>query len=183
MNGPEDLSRGFTLLEVMIGLLLAGIAVVGAAASFRTLSDQAGRMERVAEGVDHRRNAERVLRHLAANLRVPESSLSVAGGPLFCEFSSWCEAPASSLFPCRVAVRVEASGDETRLVLEIADENPTRESRATVMELWRARSARIRYLLESRNGGTWADSWSVMTLPLALGLVSDSSTLLLPLGR
>jgi hypothetical protein len=44
------------------------------------------------------------------------------------------------------------------------------------------RVAAFLYLEEARNGGSWSTSWSDRVPPLAVGVILDADTLILPIG-
>src|SRR5689334_15918905 len=95
-------ATGFTLLEVMVALVIGGMAVAGAAALLGVLGERAQAVERAGARADGDANAERVLRLLVANLNLPDTTRSFAGDPNTVGFRSWCETPAGWLDRCAV---------------------------------------------------------------------------------
>ena len=166
---------GFTLIEVMVALMIGGMAVAGAAALLAALGNRAEAIERAGIGVDQDANAERLLRGLVANLDLSsDSAPSFVGDANGARFQAWCEMPAGWLGHCRVRLSLERRGDLASLRLQVDDPGPS------VIDLRRdLREARFRYLISVDDVLTWTDRSSHLVPPLAVALIVERDTLLL----
>lgn len=173
--------RGFGLLELMVAIAIAGMAVSAAAVLLVSLGDRISAVRVSAERADRDANAERLLTALVRNLDAgSDRDRLLEGEPDEVRFSSWCDGPRGRPEPCQVHLLVveTAIGHdvEVRLTGHHAPDS-------LAFLLWRgARSAKIIYLVDAGNGGTWAEQWVITPFPLGLGLVLDADTLVLPAG-
>lgn len=168
---------GFTLIEVMVALVVGGMAVAAAAALLSGLGDRAAAVERVAERVDRDANGERLLRSLLANLALsPDTAVhSLTGDATSARFGAWCDAPEGWLERCAVRLFFEQPGGVPSLRLALTGAVPT------TMELRRGfRAGGLRYLVDAEHGGRWASTWTHIVPPLAVAVIMDRDTLLLP---
>lgn len=168
-------SRGFTLIEVTVALVIGGLAISAAAALLLALDERAGALAAARVRVDRDANAERLLRHLTDNLILQDSAPTLRGDARHLSFHSWCETPAGWLGRCNVRLTIAPRGDEQTLVLEldgVADQ---------IIKLRTARALVFRYLSDARHRGRWTERWSATVLPHAIAVIGDRDTLLLPL--
>lgn len=181
-------TQGFTLLEVLVGLVIGSVALGGAAALFVGLS---GHVDLVAEAsfrTDRDANAERLLRSLVSSAHLGgEEGFPLEGDEREVRFLSWCQPPDRWPTPCSVRLTVPVRGELAAVVLEAtAPGGPSAgvPVAGTSIELWSGlRTGRILYLVRGSDGGQWTDRWSDRGLPAAVGLVLDRDTLVLSLGR
>ena len=166
---------GFTLIEVMVALMIGGMAVAGAAALLDALGNRAEAIERAGIGVDRDANAERLLRGLVANLDLSsDSTPSFVGDINAARFRAWCESPAGWLAHCTVHLSLERRGDLASLRLQVDNPGPS------VIELGHdLRGARFGYLFSVDDVLTWTDRASHLVPPLAVALIVERDTLLL----
>ena len=168
---------GFTLIEVMVALVIGGMAVAGAAALLTSLRDRGEAVARTAAQADGDANAERLLRRLLANLDLSADSTkpSFAGDADGMRFQTWCDTPAGWLGRCIARLSLERHDDLASLRLEIDDPD------STVIELRKdLRGARFRYLISIDDVPTWLDRFSRLVVPGAVALIVGRDTLLLP---
>lgn len=188
MTCPAPRTQGFTLLEVLVGLVIGGVALAGAAALFVGLS---GHVDRVAEAsfrTDRDANAERLLRSVVSSTHVGgEEGFPLEGDEGEVRFLSWCQPPDRWPTSCSVRLTVPVRGEVAAVVLETtALDVPSAgfPVAGTRIELWSGlRTGRILYLVRGSDGGEWTDRWTDRRLPAAVGLVLDRDTLVLSLGR
>ncbi len=167
---------GFTLIEVMVALVIGGMAVAGAAALLSGLADRAQAIARAATRADGDANAERVLRALVANLELStDTTPSFVGDATSARFRAWCDTPGGWLERCTARLFFEQRGELASLRLELIGRE------ATVIELQSGiRAGRFRYLVNVDHVLTWKDTWSHLVPPTAVAVIAERDTLLLP---
>lgn len=169
---------GFTLIEILVALAIAGVVVLSARLLLEELADDAdGIMTRASEA-DVRANAERTLRELVLRLEVgTEDARRFAGDERAARFTSWCDVPRGWQERCTVTLAVDFEGRAPMLAASL--------STGDVLVLRRGfANASLRYLGDAARGGTWFRSWGEsITAPLAIGLVLDADTLILRIGE
>jgi prepilin-type N-terminal cleavage/methylation domain-containing protein len=170
--------RGFTLIEVLVALAIAGTIIVTARALLEQLADDAEKLVVHAAESDSRANAEQTLRELALRLEVgTEDARRFAGDERATRFTSWCEVPRGWQERCRVTLALDLDGREPVLAAAL--------STGEVLVLRRGfTTGSLRYLGDAARGGTWFRSWGEsITAPLAIGVVLDADTLILRIGE
>lgn len=188
VSGLNGRSRdGFTLIEVMLALMIGGMAISGAALLLMGLSDRGRAIDAVAWQVDREANAERLLRTTVRNLELSsDMTPSLEGNATSAHFRSWCDSPIGWPVPCSVHLAVRETAHGQTLLLELRQVDPgIRPERdpngPTVIDLWnRLQYARILYLIDAGQGGRWTDQWSELVPPPAVGVIVNSDTLILP---
>ena len=165
-----------TLLELMVAMVIGGMALAGAGTLVAALSDRAVAIDRAATRVDHDANAERLLRALFANLDLEGDTTKPAltGDTRTLRFRSWCDAPLDRLERCTVGLMLVQDSGHSVLRLE--------ETTAVtqVVELRRGfRTGTFSYLISAEHMGTWTGSWSGLVPPPAVAIIMDGDTLLL----
>lgn len=178
---PRRKSRkpsGFTLIEVMVALVVSAIVLLGARAMLGAVGDAATRISQEGARLDTSANADRTLRSLVRNLDLGFANDAVfAGDTRQVTFASWCDMPSGWQERCRVTVAIERRTDGDALVL-----HTTRGDAIVVRE--RMRSGSLRYLATVYGGGEWIRTWGVgITAPLAIGILLDGDTLIVPIGE
>jgi prepilin-type N-terminal cleavage/methylation domain-containing protein len=170
---------GFTLVEVMVALVVGGMAVAGAGALLGALADRARAIERAAASADGDANAERELRSLLASLDVSADTTvpSFVGDADSATFRAWCETPAGWLDHCTAHLRFGQRDGAAVLSLELQG------AYSSAIDLRRAfQRGRFGYLVEIDRHLTWVDRLSRLVPPTALAVIIDADTLLLPVG-
>lgn len=170
--------RGFTLIEVVLALVIAGTVVLSARMLLEELADDAQAIVAHASGVDARANAERELRELVLRLEVgTDGARRFAGDERAARFTSWCDMPRGWQERCTVTLAVDREGREPVLAASL--------STGEMLVLRRGfATGSLRYLGDAARGGTWFRSWGEsITAPFAIGIVLDADTLILRIGE
>jgi prepilin-type N-terminal cleavage/methylation domain-containing protein len=169
---------GFTLLEIVVALALTGMLLLGARVLLGSVTDAAERLSATVAAADRAANSLRLLRDLAGRAEVRHPGGVPFRGPgRAARWESWCDFPAGWQERCVVALAVVSVGEESSVVLTVADGRLYRV-RAGL------RSARLVYLSSPADGGTWVAQWaSELTPPFALGVVTEQDTLIVRVGE
>jgi prepilin-type N-terminal cleavage/methylation domain-containing protein len=178
---------GFTLIEVMLSLVIGGMAVAASALLLLGLADRGSAIDASARRVDRAANAERLVRATVRNLQLSEDTTPpLKGTAKSARFHSWCDAAAGWPAPCYVHlfIRDTAGGQVLALELQRDDSRARVEGRpddVVVLDLQRARKyAELLYLVDPGHGGEWIDHWSERMAPVAMAVAIDGDTLILP---
>ena len=170
--------EGFTLLEILVALMIGGMVLVGAHRILDALSDSARAAQSRALAMDRRANGEDLLWRLAARLDVATPGAKpFFGTARIAEFSSWCDVPRGWLQLCTVVLAIDTAAAKPALIARFDD--------STRVILVRGfERAEFRYLESAENGGTWERVWGRgLTAPLAIAVVVDRDTLIVPVGE
>lgn len=172
------LSTGFTLIEVVVALVVSAIVMLGARAMLGEVGDDALRILAETQRLDAEANGERTLRSLVRQLDLGSGEGSqFAGDPRQVSFSSWCDVPSGWRERCAVTLTLEPSAGNNALVI--------RTSKGTALVVRdRIGTGELRYLTTVTGGGEWIRVWGAgITAPLAIGVILDSDTLIVPIGE
>jgi prepilin-type N-terminal cleavage/methylation domain-containing protein len=169
---------GFTLIEVMVALVVSAIVLLGARAMLGEVGDAAARISVESGRLDTNANADHALRALVRNLDLGYANEAVFAGELRqVTFVSWCDTPNGWQERCKVEITIEKREGGDALVVQ------TSRSGAIVVRD-RVRNGSLRYLTTVYGGGEWIRSWGAgITAPLAIGIILDSDTLIVPIGE
>ena len=177
MRFPSPAHRGgFTLLEVVVALALAGLVLLTARAMLGQVADGAERIAAGAAGADRDANGERLLRDLAARVEVRPGGPGFYGDGRGVRFSTWCDVPAGWQERCLASLGMVRAGDANVLALECGGQ---------VIPVMRGFAhGELLYLADAARGGMWMRAWSSpIAPPLAVGVVIDTDTLILRIGE
>lgn len=176
MKSADARRPGFTLLEVVVALTIASIVVLGAHAMVDALGRHADRSAMVARSGDRSRNAERLIRSLAARVEIGvESSRRFTGSERSTRFATWCDAPAGWQERCTATIAFDTTNDVLAITLSTGERIELRHG---------FRQGALLYLGSAENGGTWMQSWGDgITAPLAIGIVIDADTQIVRMGQ
>jgi prepilin-type N-terminal cleavage/methylation domain-containing protein len=180
-SAPIAGRAGFTLVELLVALVVGGVAILGARAVLAALGDQAERVSEAAASSDRTANGERTLRALVGNLEIGTTpDVSFGGDERQVQFTTSC--PTASGWQERCAVRLVAlSPDSLTGKAIVAGILPTGE---ILPLLTGVTGPRFRYLRDAGNGGTWFRTWgNGITAPIAVGIVTERDTLILRIGE
>jgi prepilin-type N-terminal cleavage/methylation domain-containing protein len=171
-------ASGFTLIEVMVALVVSAIVLLGARAMLGAVGDAAARVSAEGARLDMNANAEHALRALVRNLDLGFANEAVfAGDARQVTFVSWCDTPSGWQERCRIAIAIEKREGGDALVVRAArgDAIVVRDS---------VRNGSLRYLTTVYGGGEWIRTWGAgITAPLAIGIILDADTLIVPIGE
>jgi prepilin-type N-terminal cleavage/methylation domain-containing protein len=175
---PEQPRGGFTLVEIVVALAVAGVVLLGARALLSGLADHAGRISTYSRVNERDANAERLLRSLIGQLEVGTSDAATFGGTeREATFTTWCDVPAGWQERCDVALVIDTLEARNVLLARFTS------GRAVVLRD-RFQRGSFRYLQDADAGGTWFRVWGTgVTTPLAIGVVLDRDTLILRIGE
>lgn len=173
MRRPERC--GVTLMELMVGLVVAGIVLATAARALVAV-DGAGQAPREAARLaDIAGNGQRALRELVSQIEpVSDSSLQFSGNETQVSFQSWCRAPGGWSERCLVSLEVR--GNALFGVLSTGESLPLVHGQQYVQ---------LRYLNgEGGLGGSWLKVWGAgILVPFALGVLMDGDTIVVRIGE
>jgi prepilin-type N-terminal cleavage/methylation domain-containing protein len=167
---------GFTLIEVIVATLISGLVVLGAHRILVQLADSSRHIGESTAESDRAANAERLLRTLVGRL---DNSLekSLVGDPQGARFTSWCDTPGGWLERCLVTVGIIPAPGSLALAATLPDGD-------VVVLKSGFQAGELRYLRAADHGGSWTDTWvSVITVPVAIGVVLDSDTMIVRIGE
>jgi prepilin-type N-terminal cleavage/methylation domain-containing protein len=173
---------GFTLLEVLVAVMIAAALLLSADVVFEQMADSRSSTARAAMDRDRMQNATAAMRSWVRQIDVspghgPTSSpRSFVGDGIESKFTSWCVAPGGWERECDVSLRAVADSNRIGVVAL----SSTGDS-ATL--LVRDSTVALRYLIDAADGGRWVNSWPQgPTVPLAIGIVSRSDTIVFRVG-
>jgi len=119
MPRNSTLSRpGFTLIELLVALAVGIVVVEGARRIVEALVDSQTAVHREAVSVDARENAQLLVRAFVRQLHATTAATdTIVAEPRSVRFTSHCETAFGWTERCRVALTLESSGVENRLVV------------------------------------------------------------------
>ena len=173
-----DRRAGFTLIELVVAIAIASMAMLFARSLLEELADDAERIVKHASDSDEAANGEHLLRELVGRLEVgTDDSTRFGGHERAARFTSWCEMPSGWLERCRVTLALAEKGREPVLVAALSTGEILVLRRGFVF-------GELRYLADPARGGSWFKSWGgSVTSPLAIGVILDADTLILRIGE
>lgn len=185
MNPRFGIRRGFTLLEVIVAITIGGLAVSTAVALLMGIAGRADAVQATAVRMDRDANAERLLRALLGNVHAGEGTApAFTGDRRGARFQTWCEVPGARTELCSAHLFLAETATASSLSVEIVAPNTAGEgghSAKRTLRLWSDFEAGgLLYLVGAADGGRWAAAWTSITLPVAIAVVLDADTLILP---
>jgi prepilin-type N-terminal cleavage/methylation domain-containing protein len=170
---------GFTLLELVAALTLAGLALAGAARLLDQLGASHERSGMVAAVDARRMNGLRLLRALTYRADAGfDTTRRFTGAERMTAFRSWCEVPAGWLERCDISLAIVIQRDSSAVVARLGGSSP--------VALWTgAGSASFRYFdgASVTAGGNWLRGWGIsLSLPGAIAIVTTRDTVVLRVG-
>jgi prepilin-type N-terminal cleavage/methylation domain-containing protein len=171
-------ARGFTLLEVVVALAVGGVLLLGARRMLETVGDGAQGITEAAKAADREANGERLLRALLGRLEVgTDSTRTFSGEEQAARFTSWCDVPAGWQERCIVTLVVGAGPGGATLTASLS-------TGEVVVVRGGFHTGTLCYLSDAGAGGTWFRRWGTgITAPIAIGVVLDGDTLIVPIGE
>jgi prepilin-type N-terminal cleavage/methylation domain-containing protein len=177
MTRRDSRRSGFTLVELMASLSLAGLLLVLAVGVVRSLSDGSERTTHDRIRDDKEANGDRLLRLLLRRAEAGADSVArFVGDETSVEFNSWCDMPGAWLERCRVRLGAIVHDEYTAI-------SATLPGRMTE-EYWRAPGAgAFRYFSTQATSDPWVKTWgSSVALPGALAVVIGEDTIVFGTG-
>ena len=153
-------SRGFTLVEVMVALVLTGMIALLAHRIFAAALDGSDRLQRAVRSLDREQNARRLLAAMLLSVAAGTGpgDASFEGGPEKIRFTAWLETPEGWFERKSVELSLEAG----RVVAAIPPEPPVVLGDSVTL-------LKFDYLLELGAESRWVSEWkSPVTAPLAV---------------
>lgn len=174
--------RGFTLLEVIVGLVVAAIAVTVVSVTILLVSAQQGRLRSQARLTAADSNARFELALIGMNVRFDlAAGAPFETNPAGFELLAWCESRLGTLEECTRSVRFEQAGGANRLLV-VENIFSTGHSERRILGRTDDRAAGFTYLTDPAGGGQWTSDWTRPDLPPAFGIVVGRDTTLIRLG-
>ena len=170
--------RGFTLVEVLVALVIAGMAVSTAASIIGSSTDLVGRMDARSLAWGRDANARRWLAEVFVGAAVGAGHGEFVGTATRVTFDSWLWVPDGWREPGRITVAIR----DDRVVAEVAGGGEFVLFPSVTL-------GRFEYLIEPGAQSRWRSEWqSDVTVPLALRLhvrrmSGIADTLLIYLGE
>lgn len=170
---------GFTLIELLVALAIGATVLAGARSLLDGLADETSAVAHAGRDADARANAEWTARQVVGNLTVADGLRpDLVGNSTEATFKSWCPSARGGLAPCQVRLAVQpiAGSASSSVILEL--------STGDRVLLRRGARAWLSYLNDASSGGRWVPQWgTVGSVPLAISVTTDSSTLLFRIGE
>jgi prepilin-type N-terminal cleavage/methylation domain-containing protein len=149
-------SRGFTLVEMVVALALAGVVALVAHQAFSGLIDATHRTQATRDALDRDMNAVNWLTEAFGSVEIGGEAGGFAGRPHAAQFATWLRTTDGSLKRARVSV--SPRGDT--LVLEGLHRIPLMTPLTSV---------NFDYLLEPGASAIWVRDWiSPVSAPIAV---------------
>jgi prepilin-type N-terminal cleavage/methylation domain-containing protein len=173
--------RGVTLLELIIALAIAGLAMLGCVMLLDQLNDSQVRIgrDRIADATAG--NGDRLLRRLLIDAHTTADTVErFRGDEHNASYLTLCDVPSGWPETCRVNLSLDSLQDSTVIVADIA-RNANSDERLEVRRVPGA--ATFRYLDLSARDSSWVRKWATsIALPSAIAFVVGIDTTILPLG-
>lgn len=172
------IERGATLVELLVALAIAGLAMVGGLALLDQVQDGDARIAANSLRDARTANGDRMLRALLADARpTTDTSDRFRGDEHNASFLTLCESASGWLEPCRALLSIDSVSDSSRIIAQ-----DDRGDRQIVRRF--PGSAVFRYLdLSASKDSTWVDRWSTsIALPGAIAVTTRRDTTVLPMG-
>ena len=170
--------RGVTLIELLVALAIAGLAMLGGVLVLDAVRDSDRRIDAETRRDAVEMNGNRLLRRLLADARqTSDTANRFRGDERNASYLAMCDAPAGWSEPCRVLLSIASSGDSSFVVAQTSPGAQFQVRRV-------AGQAVFRYLdPRSSPDSTWVHQWMMsITLPAALAMITPIDTTVFPLG-
>ena len=168
-------------MELLVALLVGGVAILGARSVLGAVADQADRIAEAAMLIDRAANGERLLRSLVGNLEVGTTrDATFQGDEAEARFTTWCTSASGWQERCTVRL-VVLRPDPVSGKSIIAGVLPGRD---TLPLIECDGVSRLQYLRDAASGGTWSNRWGTSVgAPLAIGIATEGDTIILRIGE
>jgi hypothetical protein len=159
-----------------VAIVVASVVLGTAHSIVTTIADSGDRVSFASVDEDAAFAGQLLLRSLVSQARTLQAdSISFLGSPREFVVRTWCPVVGGWSERCDADFAID---DSTRsLMLRTG-------AGAAPVPLVHADRLAIRYLASAADGGRWVDRWSsAADLPVAIGVIADQDTLILPVGR
>lgn len=168
--------KGMTLLEVIVALSISAMVVLVARELIASVAQASTRVELGRRAAAWRGNGDLLVRRLLASVPLVADSAPFAGSERVVSFRSSCLSPGGWTEPCSVMLATLRS-DSGALLLSFSG------SPEPVVLRSGFHHAAFRYLANASGGGRWTAHWTEPDeLPLAVGILVDADTTIVPVG-
>jgi prepilin-type N-terminal cleavage/methylation domain-containing protein len=169
--------RGVTLIELIVALAIAGLAILGCVLLLDQLNDSHARIVRQRTADASAGNGDRLLRRLLVDARTTTDTADrFRGDEHTASYLTLCDTPSGWPEACRVALAIDSLRDSSAIIAET-----NRDERFELRRI--SGAAQFRYLDLSARDSSWVRQWATsIALPGAIGVVVGIDTTVLPLG-
>ncbi|HVX41701.1 MAG TPA: prepilin-type N-terminal cleavage/methylation domain-containing protein [Gemmatimonadaceae bacterium] len=168
--------RGFTLIELIAGLSIAGLALLGGILLLDQIGDESIRIATARVHTMRAANGARMLRRLILDaLPSADTTQGLEGTARAASFRTLCDTPGGWMAPCRVRLLLDQRGDSSLISADRAAGSPLRL-------LTIEGAAEFRFV-DPYQDTLWMTRWSSsLGLPSAMAVVATRDTIVFPLG-
>jgi general secretion pathway protein J len=179
-NDPQRAIAGFTLIELVVALALAGVISLLLLQGINLATASLDRLARKSEQLDEQRGVVTVLRHALAAASIapaPDGEPNFTGTPTRLSFLSLAEDGGSGLY--RIEIMLDEVHNDRSLVFsrQLADRTAEPHTQRSVL-MSRARNFRVAYFGADTTTAepAWHDRWEgISYLPKFVRLMLDGS--------
>jgi prepilin-type N-terminal cleavage/methylation domain-containing protein len=176
-RGHSIWKTGFTLLEVIVAMTIAAALLAVGRAMLGELGDETLRLQQSAAAADHEANVDATIRVIIGSIDIESQRQTIfAGNANEVTFLTWCDVPDNWSERCSVTIKFASNGDRVALLC-------VPSIGASMILRSNVRTGELRYLGSADHGGVWTSTWGPgATVPLAIEIVVDKDTLIVPIG-
>lgn len=168
--------RGFTLIELIASLAIVGFAMLGGILLLDQLSDTAERITRDGKFAAREGNGARILHRVLADVSTnADTAKPFRGDEHSADFWSLCDVPGGWAESCHISLAIDERADSSAVLAQL--------STGGLLSLRRQRGLAVFRYYDPASDTLWARQWtSHVTLPIAVALVVERDTIVLPVG-
>jgi prepilin-type N-terminal cleavage/methylation domain-containing protein len=169
--------RGFSLIELLAALSVAGFVLLGGILLLDQLTDSGGRIVEHGLLLSREANGARLLRQIFLDTRVTTDSADrFRGDERSAEFSTSCQQPGGWLEQCRAALLVDQRMDSGIVLATVGGGDRVSLTR-------HAGVVQLRYFDPLIPDSAWTKRWIRETsVPLAVGVIAGGDTTVYAVG-